>query len=156
PGPRGAARCAGSDSDPPRRSGGDLALYAQGPGAHAVPTTGWRTELRLRHGLPAEYSGVGSSLKLSCNLDPHTIAAELVSMGRSPSKESLLKRRSMPQNRCYRTHRKGGAVTERARLEYAAALRERYQAADKRGRGQSLEADRGHRASVSRAAALSG
>jgi len=39
-------------------------------------------------------------------------------------------------------------VTERARREYAAALRERYQAADKRGRGQILEADRGHRASV--------
>ena len=47
-------------------------------------------------------------------------------------------------------------MTERARREYAAALRERYQAADKRGRGQILEADRGHRASVSRAAALSG
>src|SRR5207249_4143888 len=58
---------------------------------------------------------------------------------RSPSKESLLKRRSMPQNRCYRTHRKGGAVTERARREYAAALRERYQVADKRGRGQILD-----------------
>src|SRR5205814_6595283 len=70
PGLRGAARCAGSDSDPPRRSGGDLALYAQGPGAHAAPTIGGPTELRRRHGLPAEYSGVGPSLKLSCKLGP--------------------------------------------------------------------------------------
>jgi len=62
PGPRGAARCAGCDSDPPRRSGGDLALYARGPGAHAAPTTGWPTELRRRREPPAEYSGVGSSL----------------------------------------------------------------------------------------------
>lgn len=46
----------------------------------------------------------------------------------------------MPQNRCYRTeHRKGGGVTPRGRREYAAALRERYCIADKRGRSTILD-----------------
>lgn len=51
----------------------------------------------------------------------------------------LPKRRAVPQNRCYRTHRKGGAVTDRARCEYAEALRPRYAQADKRERGRMLD-----------------
>src|SRR5919108_240819 len=55
---------------------------------------------------------------------------------RSPSKQSLPKMRAVPQNRCYRTHRKGGAVTERARREYVPALQARYTAATKRRRAR--------------------
>lgn len=48
--------------------------------------------------------------------------------------------RSVPQNRCYRAkHRKGGAVTERARREYAEVVRPRYERADKQERGEILD-----------------
>src|SRR5262249_6636876 len=62
-----------------------------------------------------------------------------VSRTRSPSKQVLPKVKAVPQNRCYRTHRKGGPVTERGRREYAAVMRARYALADKRERGRLLD-----------------
>src|SRR4029077_8518131 len=58
---------------------------------------------------------------------------------RSPSKPVLPKKKAVPQNWCYRRHQKGGAVTERARREYAAVLRAQYTLADKRERGRILD-----------------
>src|SRR5438128_433009 len=77
--------------------------------------------------------------RASSLIGSYTNVSEM-SRARSPSKQLLPKRGSMPQNRCYRTgSRKGGPVTERARREYAAVLRARYATADRRGRGQILD-----------------
>src|SRR5207247_10610460 len=63
-----------------------------------------------------------------------------MSTARSASKEALPKRSTVPQNGCYQTStRKGGPVTERARREYAEAVRARYRVADKRERGRILD-----------------
>src|SRR5207249_6283669 len=69
--------------------------------------------------------GPSASRLIGSHPDPADCAGLAApSRDRSPSKELLLKRSPVPQNRCYRQRtRKGGPVTERARREYAEAVR---------------------------------
>src|SRR5262249_18739011 len=77
------------------------------------------------HGSPCS---LGSLERLSVSDPTRPLASG--ARRRSPSKQVLPKRGSVPQNRCYQVpHRKGAPVTEPARREYAAVMRTRYQAA---------------------------
>src|SRR6266849_2418017 len=97
------------------------------------------SSLRNSASRDSEYSSWNSLIAATSGVQHARRAVTVVSMARSHSKQVLPKGRGLPQNRCYRRHRKGAPVTEHTRREYAAVMRPRYQQADKRERGRLLD-----------------